>query len=55
MGLARAQAAAGDLEAATALLSAAVQDAEQVLPPRHPHLTALVECAEAIGMTRREG
>jgi hypothetical protein len=55
MGLARAQAAAGDLEAATALLSAAVHDAEQALPPRHPHLTALVECAEAIGMTRREG
>jgi hypothetical protein len=55
MGLARAQAAAGDMEAATALLTAAVQDAEQALPPRHPHLSALVECAEAIGMTRREG
>ncbi len=55
MGMARAQAAAGDLEAATALLSAAMLDAEQTLPPRHPHRTALVECAEAIGMTRREG
>jgi tetratricopeptide (TPR) repeat protein len=50
MGLARSQAAAGDLESAAALLSAAIHDAES-LPPGHPHRTALVECAEAIGMT----
>jgi hypothetical protein len=55
MGMARARAAAGDLEAATTLLSAAMQDAEQSLPARHPHRTALVECAEAIGMTTLEG
>ncbi len=44
-----------DALAATALLSAAMQDAEQSLPARHPHRTALVECAEAIGMTTLEG
>jgi thioredoxin-like negative regulator of GroEL len=54
MGMARSQAAAGDLDAAAALLSAAMQDAES-LPPRHPHRTALAECAEAIGMTLLEG
>jgi hypothetical protein len=50
--MARAQAAAGDVGSASVLLGAAMRDAEQVLPPRHPHLTALVECAESIGMTR---
>jgi hypothetical protein len=54
MGLARSRAAAGDLEAATALLRVAMQDAES-LPPRHPHRTALVECAEAIGMALFDG
>ena len=55
MGMVRAQAAAGDMESATKELHAAMFDAEQALPPRHPHLAALLECAEAIGMIRREG
>jgi hypothetical protein len=55
MGMVRARAAAGDLESATTELRAAMYDAEQALPPHHPHLAALVECAEAIGMARREG
>jgi hypothetical protein len=55
MGMVRARAAAGDLESATTELSAAMYDAEQALSPRHPHLAALLECAEAIGLARREG
>jgi hypothetical protein len=55
MGMIRAQAAAGDMESAINELRAAMYDAEQALPPRHPHLAALLECAEALGMTRGDG
>jgi hypothetical protein len=52
MGTARSLAAAGDLEAATALLGAAMQDAES-LPPRHR--TGPPSSSAAIVMTLLEG
>ena len=52
MGTTRSQVAAGDLEAATALFSAAVQDAES-LPPRTR--TGPPSLSAAIGLTLLEG
>jgi hypothetical protein len=54
MGLAAAEAAAGDLDVAFAILTAAIDDARRTHGPRHPHTIALIECADEIGLRRGE-
>ncbi len=50
MGLALAQAAAGDMASARRLLAGAIDDAEQSLGKRHDHTLALRSCGEEHGL-----
>ena len=53
MGLALAQAAAGAVDSAYAVLTTAIVDAEETLGSRHRHTRALVECGRNSGLIRR--
>jgi hypothetical protein len=50
MGLALAEAAAGDMTAALTVLTAVINDAEQAYGTQHPRVVALHECGHTIGL-----